>query len=147
LFIVIAYGVTPTRIMLILQPRRNGIENVMRGLFTSVAKKLRFSVGGRGQVFAHNFDSRVLVTDAEIRKAKAEIAAAVAQEVGTDASWPFVCLNPKDDRFGICGTQLKEARNDRRSGPPYLTRNGRPTLYWYLSVVEDIRRLAGKVCC
>jgi hypothetical protein len=139
-FHVQALGLSPGAVRMILVPRGKGIEAVLHGMFTSAAKKFRCNYGGRGHVFAEVFDSRVLRTSADLRRTKEKLVRSVAKETkGLVSPWPFIGTDSHPDRFGVCGE--KKTNRCYPTNRYFMTRNGLPTLYWYLSLIDDVRKL------
>jgi hypothetical protein len=129
-----------------MRPSDGKYEKVAQALFTSAAKKYRTHVRkGNGHVFARRFECRILKNEKQLKMAKTELVAEVRKRLGDSINaWPFVCVDPAKDVFGICDNSTVNFRDDR-GGPPYLYSHGRPTLFWYLSVIDECRKAVDRL--
>jgi len=140
---VLAYGMTPASIYLILIPKKDLLTNAMQSLFTSTAAKLRWASKHKGRVFSANFSSRPLTDEESLISAKKELLNAVRRESSVPLKkWPFVAVTYQDDPFKIISPTGQPRKHQKTStlAPPFLTKNGLPTINWYLNLIESIQR-------
>ncbi len=142
-FKILAYSLTPSSISLLIVPRNENVEIIARSLFTSIAKKFRNTTGGVGYVFRKRFVSRFLPELADIEKIKEEMTSNMKNELGKEAKkWLFYAFDVKSDRFRVCGNATTEKLHHDMERQFYF-KNNRPTILWYLSVIDEIQGLFG----